>query len=602
MTMISLIALTVAATFVPSARAHSWASCTKCSTTTANTCGTCLGYARNWFTQPSNPFSQDQGWDRRPGADVPAGLFCDNTKQRAHADPADGYTTTYPMAVYSPGETVRIQWPAKNHAQVGTQRGVQIFFGRAAGAGDDFSHITSKDAWITANPGLERTFSNCRDPPGGTVVGPGVDGAECIGDFVIPSTLQSGIYSVIWWWEFNAGEFYSSCYDVLVTDGGGGGGAISNPGTGDENDECNPANLPADSCSVSELSIGIDGLAIKDAPSTIPGTGSFTLTIGYNAQENQQIVVDILDTNGNFYGGGLGSSVAVNAGSGEISYPVTISTTMTNGQAGIYLKAWNVRSTQWSDNVADEPWTNELTRVDYTVSVGDAVVQCTPIPSQCLAALAGTFTDVEENPGALAGIIICFIVLVVVLYFVATNERVSSAMLSFFVGSDKVAHLLTRVLECFLALCTFALWASDDETGADGCNCESEGALLISAGVLAWLFTLAAVVIIACTAFGLFDLSSVTPAFDRFSPFVDMVLAILCAVGTLAAGYKHPETSNAQGAIACIFFLTIFLTLHSAVVLLTKALRGDSGADKTVSKKKRPLSTRHGNQDAGDQC
>ena len=48
---------------------NSWASCVKCPLT-GSCVGQCQGYARNWFTQPSNPFSQDQGWDRRPGADV----------------------------------------------------------------------------------------------------------------------------------------------------------------------------------------------------------------------------------------------------------------------------------------------------------------------------------------------------------------------------------------------------------------------------------------------------------------------------------------------------------------------------------------------------
>ena len=47
------------------------------------------------------------------------------------------------MATYSPGEQVRLQWPAKNHANVGQQRGVQLFFGRAAGAAANTDHPPS---------------------------------------------------------------------------------------------------------------------------------------------------------------------------------------------------------------------------------------------------------------------------------------------------------------------------------------------------------------------------------------------------------------------------------------------------------------------------
>ena len=333
---------------------NSWASCVKCPLT-GSCVGQCQGYARNWFTQPSNPFSQDQGWDRRPGADVPQGLFCDNTKQRAHANPADGYTAQYPMATYSPGEEVRIQWPAKNHANVGTQRGVQLFFGRAAGAGDDFSHITSKAAWLQQYPGLEESFSQCNPNT------PGVDGAECLGTFTVPSDLQEGIYSVIWWWEFNAGtrkslesithvkstrifqhqhsntgEFYSSCYDVQVTSGGGS----APPGTGNPNDECLASNLPAGTCPIeSSEPVASDGLAFVNAPSQIPSTSGtgFTVDIKYAASESQYIIVDILDSNGNFYGGGLGNALQVSSGSGTVTMTVTISDTISTSNNGVYV-------------------------------------------------------------------------------------------------------------------------------------------------------------------------------------------------------------------------------------------------------------------------
>eukprot|EP00939_MAST-03C_sp_MAST-3C-sp1_P002536 g2536.t1 len=512
------------------------------------------------------------------------------------------------MAVYAPGETVRIQWPAKNHANVGTQRNVQVFFGKGPGLGDDFSHITSKANWISTYPGLDRTFSNCRSPSGGALVGPGVDGAECLGDFVVPADLQSGVYSVIWWWEFNAGEFYSTCYDVLVTDGGGS----APPGTGDPNDECLPSNLPADTCSLSSVETGIDGISLIDAPSTIPGSenSQFTMKIKYNANSAQNIVVDILDQAGNFYGGGLSSSVAVSAGSGEISYSVTVTQALSAGQSGVYLKAWNVRTSQFSTDASDEPWRNEMTRVDYSVSVGSALVQCTPIPANCLAALSGS-DIVDANPGALAGIIICVLVIVVVLFFMASNRpSVFATLKAFFYGVNSTPHMVVRGVECFLALCAFALWSESDGANSSDCDCKGPGDFLVAMGVLIWIYTGVFFTLIAIGICKCFEHESVHGAaslVQRVACYVDLVLGVLAVAAACATGYYHPDHANAKGAVACAFFLSIFLLLNGIVVIAFANLGGTAKADDVGNdaqggggKKKTATTTRV--VVVGDQC
>jgi len=196
---------------LPVIQSHSWLACAdwdECS-------GTCHGYARNWHKNPSNPFGTDVGRDIRPGADVPKGLFCDPNKEGS-SDPIEGrYSGTYPMAKVRPGQKLSWQWPAKNHADVGIQRHVQLFISKGPGLGDDFSHITSKTDWVQRYPELDKTFSNCY--VNGNRVGPNVDKAVCSGTFTVPSHLQHGIYTFMWWWEFNGGEFYNSCADVLVT-------------------------------------------------------------------------------------------------------------------------------------------------------------------------------------------------------------------------------------------------------------------------------------------------------------------------------------------------------------------------------------------------
>jgi len=46
--------------------------------------------------------------------------------------------------------------------------------------------------------------------------GPNIDAADCRGSFKVPTDLAPGIYTFMWWWEFNPGQFYNSCADINV--------------------------------------------------------------------------------------------------------------------------------------------------------------------------------------------------------------------------------------------------------------------------------------------------------------------------------------------------------------------------------------------------
>jgi len=359
--------------------AHSWAACVDWNPTTSS----CGGYIRNWYTQPSNPFYQDLGWDRRPGVSVAGGgLFCDTDKQRAHANVADGYSSDYPMAVYSPGQDVTILWPAKNHATVGADRGVQLFIGRGPGLGDDFSHISSKDAWIAQYPNLEQTFSNCEPNQAG------VDTAPCTGTFTLPSDLEEGVYSFIWWWEFNAGEFYSSCYDARITssDTGDGSDSVSvgdsndsgsdgEAGNGDDSDPCIERNIDETACP-NGGEPGFDGVSLQNAPAQIDGRAgsSFDVTISYDFSEDMYVIPDVFHRDGTFLGGGLDQGVLVQQGSGNRAVPVTIRNTATSGSADVQI--WHVRSLDYSSDSADEPWNYELGRRTHVLALSTSQVAC----------------------------------------------------------------------------------------------------------------------------------------------------------------------------------------------------------------------------------
>jgi len=232
MCLLSVIMVSV----LPFVSSHSWLDCIDYVPATK----TCRGRPRNWYKQPSMPFARDVGRDIRPGQDVPGGLFCDKQKEAINTPVTAGYTADAPMAKVAPGQKITMTWPAKNHATVGEQRGVELFISKTAGAGDDFSHIASKAAWLAKYPDLTKTYSNCEPNQAG------VDNAFCQGEFTVPSDLSAGVYTFMWWWEFNKGEFYNSCADVDVS------GTAANPGpapttapVGGETAAPTPAPTPA---------------------------------------------------------------------------------------------------------------------------------------------------------------------------------------------------------------------------------------------------------------------------------------------------------------------------------------------------------------------
>ncbi|GMH64933.1 hypothetical protein TrST_g9653 [Triparma strigata] len=392
---------------------HSWISCTDC---LDSACTTCRGYARNWFTQPSIPFSQDQGWDRRPGKSVAAGgLFCDDSKQVAHANVQDGYTDTYPMASYTAGQTVTMQWPAKNHATVGFQRNTQLFIGKGPGLGDDFSHITSLDAYVSEYPGLEQTYSNCVPNQAG------VDGAPCSGDFTLPSDLAEGFYSFIWWWEFNEGEYYSTCFDAWVSSSGGGGAPAPGAPSGNDSDECLAANLPADVCPKEEEAAA-DGIVLSLPPSKLNGAAgsSYTATVKYDFSKKIFIVPEVWGPDGSngFIGGGLDAAMAFGPGKGTASLTVTLDKdAVGEGQ----LNLWTVAEEHFSTDVADEPWANELGRIPWSVKFGDANVACTSIPVACKGGEGG-----GGGGGQVTGILVAVLVAVLLMVSAFFGVRWSS--------------------------------------------------------------------------------------------------------------------------------------------------------------------------------
>ena len=81
--------------------------------------------------------------------------------------------------------------------------------------------------YISETPNTGDTFSTATaiagqmsySSDGGDCLGlaQSTDTADCQGTWTVPNNLQPGRYTIMWWWEFNAGEYYNSCADAEIT-------------------------------------------------------------------------------------------------------------------------------------------------------------------------------------------------------------------------------------------------------------------------------------------------------------------------------------------------------------------------------------------------
>ena len=137
------------------------------------------------------------------------------------------YSAQYPAASLAKGSTVRWRWPAKNHANTPAAGTVEVYISNAPNTGDDFAG--QGDADYIGQMSYSSDGGDCLG------VNQNTDTADCQSTWTVPANLAEGRYTLMWWWEFNAGEFYNTCADVMITaaaDGGGGGSGGGGGGGG----------------------------------------------------------------------------------------------------------------------------------------------------------------------------------------------------------------------------------------------------------------------------------------------------------------------------------------------------------------------------------
>lgn len=199
---------------VPLCIAHSWIACadypSSLSLDVYNE-NQCRAFARDFNHYWVDGFGVDRGYNYRLQMSDP---IC-----KTDFKVGSSYTERFRAPVYEPGRNVRLLWPAKNHVKADCTNqwipdtqlkliALQTQFGKNPSLTDalrdgvvvwDFhQHGTKK--------GFQQCINFCANP----------DKAICYGDWVVPREWSTGPVLLVWFWEFNKNEFYTSCMDVII--------------------------------------------------------------------------------------------------------------------------------------------------------------------------------------------------------------------------------------------------------------------------------------------------------------------------------------------------------------------------------------------------
>lgn len=337
-------------------------------------------------------FGQDIGMDKQTTRS--------DASAQCHVGPvSEASYGAYPMAKYKQGRTYTLAWPAKNHAAAECSNanipdtGLKIFAKKIdalGGADPTFSELqeTQIPASFSAKPagtpydegwGVPHEdgkvdfegFQKCPDFCSNT------DKAFCHGDITIPANLPTGTYTMQWYWEFNPGQLYITCFDVEVeaadnTDESNAGG----PELDDSGDDGNPivSDPTLDgNCDVVDGTNMIDFITV---PQTISSsTNLFTVQLCFAATTNLSIVVAALDSRtGEMIGKGY-LDVPQTPTARQRYMSVQLDETPRPGTGTVILRAWSTEKqyySQWQVNpngVDIEAY--ELTRRETLMGVSD---------------------------------------------------------------------------------------------------------------------------------------------------------------------------------------------------------------------------------------
>lgn len=234
------------ALFIQSLHAHSWV---RCSDYKAEITGgdydesQCEGWIRGW-EYDGVTFGQDRGINYQ--VEVGGGQSLCQRSMTGSSSNNYGFANTDKIPSYTAGSSVRVVWPAKNHANYECfnyipDTSMKLFFNPNVNPSADLPNTEStmiaqgyelvKDWHDGCSAGEDGCgFQNCPKFCENT------DKATCFGDFTVPNVDTSGYYTFVWYWIFNPGSPYITCWEAYIEKSDG-----STPSPVDDDQTVTPA-------------------------------------------------------------------------------------------------------------------------------------------------------------------------------------------------------------------------------------------------------------------------------------------------------------------------------------------------------------------------
>jgi len=381
--------------------AHSWLECADYRGPTAGfqfgdyDVANCMGFPRPLDGGARGvgrqAFGQDIGMDKQA--------------QRTDASPqchtgrvANSAYGQYPRAQYNQGGTYTLAWPAKNHAAAECTNanipdgGLKIFASGLNPTEDpNFStfQATEMPTSFSATTGVPHQngaidfegFQKCEDFCANT------DKAFCHGTMTIPADMAIGDYTFQWYWEFNTGQIYVTCFEVSIAAAEEGENpttptgaqptsaptVVGQPVVPTPRPTRSLDDLPApvsdgEDC---DLPPATNTVAVYLAPSAIHANiRSFIVRLCYTATVQLVLVAELIDAQtGQSYG--FGAQEVTPSSSADTAIVLLTMLEQPPVGAATILRAWNVQTQYYRDWVETPTLTNpyELNRREYGMTV-----------------------------------------------------------------------------------------------------------------------------------------------------------------------------------------------------------------------------------------
>jgi len=208
--MLSKLAIFASISYVS---AHSWLECTNYDPPSFEHSAMgnferarCSGYPRGFYKQFSRGFGEDTNYHW---------AYADCARDTFNAM---DYTPETPMATYIAGETVYLIHPAKTHVadpsctnSLVPSKSIKLYISSNISV-DTFDielGVLGGDHVVGAfdNLGYQRCHDFCGN----------LDKATCMTGWVLPKKLKSGVHSFRWTWQMTSGNYFSTCFDAVVS-------------------------------------------------------------------------------------------------------------------------------------------------------------------------------------------------------------------------------------------------------------------------------------------------------------------------------------------------------------------------------------------------